>query len=425
MIEFMTILWLCNNPTPQASMAFGLKTVALGGWMVWLSEQLGKEQKIKLCLAFPNKDMKKISKCEVNNIEYYAVPNLAKRNWIYNTEYEKEFSRLLDVVKPDIVHIWGTEYQHSLALLNACEMVGLLNRCIISVQGLVGIYAKYYYGNLDNAERHMLSLRDIIKHDTLKIQQKHFFDRGTYEAEALKKVKNVIGRTDWDLACTTMINPKLKYYSNNENLRNNFYEEEWSYEKCNKYQIFISQAQYPIKGLDVLLKALPNILASFPDTRVYVAGAPIIMGSKIKKTTYEKIISGLIEQYNLENVVYFVGMCNEQQMVEQYLKANVFVCPSSIENSPNSVGEAMLLGTPVVASNVGGTNCLLTHNEEGFLYQSDADYMLAFYVKKLFSNPELSIKLSSAARSRASLTHDREKNYKELLNIYDEIIKDG
>ena len=56
--------------------------------------------------------------------------------------------------------------------------------------------------------------------------------------------------------------------------------------------------------------------------------------------------------------------------------------------SPNSVGEAMILGTPVVSSDVGGVKNMLTHNEEGFLYQHDAPYMLAFYVMELFENKE-------------------------------------
>lgn len=123
--------------------------------------------------------------------------------------------------------------------------------------------------------------------------------------------------------------------------------------------------------------------------------------------------------------VEFVGMLDEGKMVEEYLKANIFVCPSAIENSPNSVGEAMLLGVPVIASNVGGTNCLLEHNKEGFLYQADADYMLAFYIKKLFASKDLALAFSKAARTHASKTHNREQNYKTLLEIYDEIENDG
>ena len=69
-------------------------------------------------------------------------------------------------------------------------------------------------------------------------------------------------------------------------------------------------------------------------------------------------------------------------MKERFLKSNVFVSPSTIENSPNSLGEAMLLGIPCISSDVGGVKNLLKHEEEGYVYQTDAPYMLAYYVKK-------------------------------------------
>ena len=64
---------------------------------------------------------------------------------------------------------------------------------------------------------------------------------------------------------------------------------------------------------------------------------------------------------------------------------------STIENSPNSVGEAMLLGCPVVSSCVGGVPDMLEHGREGFLYQASVPYMLAWYVKRVFGDDELAM----------------------------------
>ena len=71
-------------------------------------------------------------------------------------------------------------------------------------------------------------------------------------------------------------------------------------------------------------------------------------------------------------------------MCEQYLKANVFVLPSAIENSPNSLGEAMMLGTPTVVSDVGGVKNMIDHEKEGYVYQPDASYMIAYYAGRFF-----------------------------------------
>lgn len=73
----------------------------------------------------------------------------------------------------------------------------------------------------------------------------------------------------------------------------------------------------------------------------------------------------------------------------RYLASSVFVSVSTIENSPNSVGEAMLFGCPVVSSCVGGVLDMLEHGQEGFLYQASAPYMLAWYVGCVFRDDGL------------------------------------
>ncbi len=73
-----------------------------------------------------------------------------------------------------------------------------------------------------------------------------------------------------------------------------------------------------------------------------------------------------------------MGSLNAEEMKEQYLLANVFASPSSIENSPNFCREAMILGTPVVSSDVGGVKNMLTHNEKGFCTNMTAPIYVSF-----------------------------------------------
>ena len=83
----------------------------------------------------------------------------------------------------------------------------------------------------------------------------------------------------------------------------------------------------------------------------------------------------------------------------------------------------MILGVPCVASNVGGISDMLTHNQEGFLYQADAAYMLAYYVCELFGNDVLAHTFSKNTRVKALRTHDQNVNLRALLAIYNEIVK--
>jgi len=175
-----------------------------------------------------------------------------------------------------------------------------------------------------------------------------------------------------------------------------------------------------------MLEAMPLILKRFPDTKLYVGGHNIIktdtLKDKLKISSYGKYIKENINKNNLQNNVIFTGILDEKQMCERYLRSNVFVCPSFIENSPNSLGEAMILGVSCVASDVGGIEDLLNHREECFVYQTEAPYMLAYYVCEIFANDDLALQFSKKARMHAIKTHNKEENTKRMMEIYREII---
>ena len=136
---------------------------------------------------------------------------------------------------------------------------------------------------------------------------------------------------------------------------------------------------------------------------------------------YTVYLTDLAKKLGVLDRIQYIGSLSEEEMCKQFLKSNVFVSASAIENSPNSVGEAMLLGVPTIASYVGGTKDLLTEGIDGYLYQYDAPYMLAGYIDSIFSDDCLANKFSVNARAHAMETHSREKNYQQLMNIYKSI----
>ena len=102
----------------------------------------------------------------------------------------------------------------------------------------------------------------------------------------------------------------------------------------------------------------------------------------------------------------------------------MFLLPSSCENSPNRLGEAMLLGMPCVASNAGGIPDMLAAGREGLLYgeSQDAD-ALAHCLLQVLTAPDGGTALGQAARARALHTHDAAANAAALVGIYETILK--
>jgi glycosyltransferase involved in cell wall biosynthesis len=419
----MNILWVTNIPLPEASRLLGEQPIPFGGWLTNLSSLISDFNNVNLSIAFQRKGSNKVNVLKGEKIDYFSFPSIS-----FNSSKTIEENMFLDEIinlsKPDIIHIFGTEYSHTLAMVNICIKRNI--KFTISIQGLVSVIAKHYLTSIPKHVYDRYTFRDFVKQDNLKQQMMKFVRRGENEIEALKKSQNVIGRTTWDKACVFDINSKINYFHLNETLRSQFYNNKWEYEKCEKFSIFISQGSYPIKGLHFMLEALPLIIKEYPDSKLYIGGPNIIKNTtfkdKLKVTSYGRFIKKLINKYNLEEHVTFTGILNEEEMCKKFINANVFVSPSVMENESNSLSEAKILGVPCVASYVGGVTDRIVHGKDGFLYQHDAPYMLAHYVNQIFRNKELRNSISENARKSAMILHDRKENSTNLVDIYKKIL---
>lgn len=420
----MKVLWLTNIPTAEASLLLNETPLPFGGWLGSGAFALSHQPDIELFVAFPRQGTKDVNVLNGDRISYLAFPPMT-RNIIKNPIYCDWLLRILEIVQPNIVHIHGTEFFHASSMISLCNRQNI--DVVLSIQGLVSVCAKHYMACIPEHVQKRFTLRDFLKQDNLMQQQRTFVERGEFEIEAIKKIKHVIGRTTWDRACVSQINPDAQYHFCNESLRDEFYKNIWNIDICEKYSIFVSQGSYPLKGLHHMLEAMTTILKRYPDTKLYVGGQDITKSNtltdKIKISSYGKYIKDLIGINCLQKNVVFTGILDERQICERYLHSHVFVCPSSIENSPNSLGEAMLLGVPCVAADVGGITDMMTHMKEGFIYQADAPYMLAHYVCQIFASSDLANKFSQSAHIHAIKTHDRETNVKSLLDIYETILR--
>jgi phosphoribosylanthranilate isomerase len=170
----MNILWLTNVPLPEASQLMNEASTPFGGWLVNASIRLSEEEGISLAIAFAKTGLSDVLTLMGIKKTYYAFPPVGE-NEAKTNEGTKFLASILEQAKPDIVHIFGTEYAHTLAMVNACNKLNIA--AVISIQGLVSVIAQHYLVDLPVKIQNRFTLRDLIRQDNLKQQQSKFVKR--------------------------------------------------------------------------------------------------------------------------------------------------------------------------------------------------------------------------------------------------------
>ncbi len=428
----MRVLWLCNIMLPAIAEKLHLDSSVKEGWLTGLLSQViaqGEQSGVQLGIAFPaNENLAEYHDVFVWNkvpVACYGFYENTNTPEIYQPHLEHRFEDILREFKPDVVHVFGTEYPHTLAM---AKVMKAPEKLLIGMQGLISVYGEEYFAGLPKTVVMRRTFRDIVRKDSILQQKNKFVKRGKNELRALRITGNVTGRTDFDREYCKKVNPDALYHPMNETMRPCFYEGKWSYDTCVKHQIFYSQADYPIKGLHFVLEALPAILEKYPDTKVVVAGNNIVRGNSlkdiIKLSSYAKYLKALIRKNGLKDRIQFLGKLSAEEMKQKYLESHIFLCASTLENSPNSVAEAMLLGVPVVAGAVGGIPSMIEDKKEGILFEGENPRALSEAVLSLWDMEKdgfkgsLTEKISQAGILRAKKAHDPATNFNRLLEIY-------
>lgn len=431
----MKVLWVCNIMLPAAARQLGLPYSNKEGWITGLYEGIlsghkeKQEPEIELGICFPVGDRELTGLpaggyWKQDNVSFYGFYEDTGNPHLETEGLREALQNILDDFKPDLVHLFGTEYAHGLAMVQAYNRP---ERTLAGIQGLCYACAEAYLANLPESVCRKTTLRDFLRKDNLLKQQEKFRIRGEREKQLLKQVGHITGRTEFDRKHTELIHKgRARYHKMNETMRKPFYSGNWKEERLERHRIFLSQGDYPLKGFHYLLRAMPCLLKQYPDASLYVAGADLTdlntLSKRLKLSSYGAYLRALIQKLKLEDKVHMLGRLEVEQMKEQYLQSSVTVCCSALENSPNSLGEAMLLGVPVVAAAVGGIPSMVTDGIDGRLYKPGDPEELYKAVAAAFGEKEKTFAMARTARDRAWKVHDGEENLKRLMEIYREIL---
>jgi glycosyltransferase involved in cell wall biosynthesis len=152
----------------------------------------------------------------------------------------------------------------------------------------------------------------------------------------------------------------------------------------------LTAVERPFKGIEQVLRSLPYLIPHHPTLRYIVVGDGDDRASLI----------ALSHQLGLNNYVAFVGQVSEEQLLDYYRRATIFVLPSAKEGFGFVFIEAMAHGLPVVAARAGATPEVVVDGVTGRLVPFGDVKALASAMDDLLANPDLRERMGASGRER-------------------------
>ncbi len=413
------VLWFANTPS-LASRKLGM-TSYLGGWISSLEKEIAGLPEIELALAFPHSGERQTF-FSMGATRYFPIPmETAERKfrdfaarWRHQIEPVREIDHYREVVdefKPDLIHIFGSERSFGL-IAKHCKVP-----IIMQIQGNLTVYYDKWFSGISYSDvLRYCNKKNLLLGYGIFHSYYLFRKRAIREREILAHCKHIIGRTEWDNRISRILAPGSVYYHCDELLREQFHSVQWNNPVWDEKTFLSTLSPLTYKGLETILKTarLLKTLNQFKFSW-HVAG---ITG----KEEIIRITERVTKLRFRDNNVLFRGSLAPDSLAESLAACDAYIHPSHIENSPNSVCEAMLTGTPVIATASGGTPTIVKDGEEGLLVQDGDPYAMAGAVLQLLRSPELKKRLSENARRRALERHNPETIRDRLITIYQEVL---
>ena len=163
-----------------------------------------------------------------------------------------------------------------------------------------------------------------------------------------------------------------------------------------------------VKGINILIKAMPFILKDLPLAELLIAG----------QGPEEINLRSLTKDLGLESHVHFKNTINQPQ--ELLAAFDVFVMPSLMEGLGLSVIEAQACGIPVVASRIGGLVDLIEDGTSGYLVKVGDFETLAGRIVEILRDPQQSKRMAQKARSHIEEHFSSRMMVNKTIQIYEQ-----
>ena len=178
-----------------------------------------------------------------------------------------------------------------------------------------------------------------------------------------------------------------------------------------KIILFMGRLVYE-KGVQTLISAMPKILSHYHDSKLVIAGK----GGMIDE------LRAQVNRLGLGNKVYFTGYLGSKDVQKMYKCSDVSVFPSTYEPFGIVALEAMLSGTPVVVSDIGGLNEIVEHGVNGMKSYAGNPNSLADSILALLFDKNLCNNITQNAKQKVKANYNWAKIADDTRYSYEKAI---
>ena len=411
-MNIMKVLWFCNMPLSDSNVS------GTGTWLEALANGVQDSHAVQLGIIATG-PVKQFVRRDYLQVAQWLVPGRASpgRDGLPSVSLIEAIVTAVREFSPNLIHIWGTEAFWG--LLPAREL--LPYPALLEMQGLKSQYSRVFNGGLTPSEqRACIGFKELVKFRSIARGARQFEDWSRFEQEIIAGHRYVAIQTDWIAAHVKAVNPGSRLFHTALSLRKTFHQ-------CNPWQfsgnaIVYYSAAYPVpyKGLHIAIRAAAVLKKKFPGLQLRIAGA--FQRHGIRKDGYITWVEKQARQLGIAGDLVWLGALDASRICEELLLASAVVLPSFIENCCTAMQEAMMVGTPVVASYTGGLPSIARDEESALFFPPGDEVMCAYQLERLLTDRKLALRLSQEARAIALDRNNQQRIIRRQLDIYQEVI---
>lgn len=393
-----------------------------GNWITSLFKNLSSydEANMELAICMIDHSAKSLEASMDGRFKKYTIPTrkgsklkLLLANYALIDLYKDLHLKMNQIVidfKPDIIQIFGYESQF-------VRLFGKINiPIVIHFQGFKQAYDYKYFQRISKRElaKETSIMSWLLGSAPFFALRRQFINYDLKNFDT-KLVKYVFGRTDWDRLCTKAISPDAKYFYCQEMLRKDFYENSWSYPENDCFQLFTITGEGSTKNLDMIFEVARLLDKYHPNFKYSWRIAGIDDSNTVVKIMKKRGFRS--------NSIQFLGKLYSNNLVEEILKCNLYVYPSGMDNSPNSLMEAMLVGAPVLSNYAGGIDTIVEHGVTGFLVNEGEPYAMTGAIVELSNKKDFLNEIAFNSKKRSMIRNSHEGICNQLISGYKQILE--